>query len=209
MRRVAMLVLSLTCSLGMVERGFAGPFGLSMGMQPSEVGGTLKKQDAAGVYRANKVPTPYSAFRQYDLQFGPTTGLCRIQAVGLPLKTSADGMELRIAFTEMEERLKAQYGEYKRDDFLNAESIWKDSHDFMIGMVKKERTLTARWSAADGSTLKEDLREITITAQAPYSDEGYISVTYKFQNIQECEKELKVARDGALFDGVALAYGRD
>jgi hypothetical protein len=164
-----------------------------MGMQPSAVGGPLEKQEAAGEYRTKTVPTPYGAFARYELQFGPITGLCRIKAVGRPLKTSDDGMELRTAFAEAEERLKAQYGAYKREDSLAAGSIWRDAQDFMNAMVRKERTLTAFWAAENGSTLTENLREVRIRAQAPYSDEGYISVTYEFQNVQECEKELKGA----------------
>jgi hypothetical protein len=191
MRRGAVLVLSVTLSLGLVERGVAGPFGLTMGMQPAAVGRPLEKQEAAGVYRTTTVPTPYGAFERYDLQFGPRTGLCRINAIGRILKTSADGRELRTAFAEMEDRLTAQYGGAKRDDSLTAGSIWKDSQDFMIGMVRQERTLTSFWAAEYGSTLTENLREISIKAQARYSDKGYISVTYEFQNIKECEQELK------------------
>src|SRR5262245_45439795 len=38
MHRVAVLVLPMTLFFGLIDWAIAGPFGLSMGMQPSEVG---------------------------------------------------------------------------------------------------------------------------------------------------------------------------
>jgi hypothetical protein len=58
MRRFAVLVLTGTFSLGLADRGIAGPFGLTMGMTPAEFTGKLEKTQSLGVYHTTEVPTP-------------------------------------------------------------------------------------------------------------------------------------------------------
>ena len=118
MRCVAMLVLTVTFCLGLTDRGIAGPFGLSMGMKPSEVGGKLEKKQHPGVYEMKEVPKPHSAFESYSLKFGPKTGLCQIVAYGHVIETSVYGGELRMAFDQLEKRLEAQYRKHEKFDFL-------------------------------------------------------------------------------------------
>ena len=81
MRCVAVLVLTVTFSFGLADWGFAGPFGVSMGMKPTDFTG-LKKMSDPGWYSTTEVPHPQRAFAEYALKFGSTTGLCRLTAVG-------------------------------------------------------------------------------------------------------------------------------
>jgi hypothetical protein len=198
MRRVAVLALSVMLSLGFVEPGIAGPFGLSMGMKPAEVGGKLEKTQSLGVYHTTEVPEPHSSFDLYTLRFGPKIGLCGIVASGKPVETSTYGAELRWTFDDLEDRLKVQYGKNKRLDYLRATSIWHEPRDFMSGLRQKDRVLWAMWKAKFGSMLRDNLGVVGIKAIALSRNKGVIQVSYEFENIKECTKELEATEDNAL-----------
>ena len=129
MRCVVVLVLTVTFCLGLTNRGIAGPFGLSMGMEPAEVGGKLKTFRPGG-YRTTEVPQSHSAVKEYLLLFGPKTGLCKIIARSPEVATSVYGRELRSAFDRLEARLNVQYGKNKKYDALEQGSIWSEPKAF-------------------------------------------------------------------------------
>lgn len=203
MRRVvilalAVLVLAVTLSLGLVDRGIAGPFGLTMGMKPEEVGGKLEKRAKPGMYQTTAVPKPHKFFEVYYLRFGPKTGLCWVMAVSKPVATSVSGTELRSEFDQMEERLTAQYGKGKRYDLLRDGSMLNQPKDFMPGLQKKDRSLTAIWSVKDGAVMSNHLQEVWIQACALSDEKGCIRIWYQFENFEQCEEELKAAENAAL-----------
>ena len=187
----------MTFSLGLVEPGVAGPFGLAMGMKLSEFKG-LEARKERGTYVTKEVPKPHSAFVSYVLMFGPKTGLCKIIAFGEVVETSVYGMELRMAFDRLEERLKAQYGKHEKFDHLRAGSIWNEPKDFMMSLLKQERFLASYWSAKSGSMLKDSLPGIMLKTDVLTTEKALLSVSYDFQNFQECVKELEAAEDDAL-----------
>ncbi len=197
MRRVAVLVLTMMFFFGLADWAIAGPFGLSMGMKPSEVGGKLKEH-GPGKYRTTEVPQPHSAFKEYLLFFGPKTGLCKIIATSPEVATSGYGTELRSAFERLEARLKVQYGKHERVDFLQKGSIWNEPKDFMTGLLKEERILISYWSMEGGATLKDSISGLMLEAHALSQEKGAISVGYEFQNRDECQKEHDAAEDNAL-----------
>jgi hypothetical protein len=197
-RHIAVVVLAVLFFLGFVEQGIAGPFGLSMGMKPTEVGRKLEKLSNPGGYKTTEVPQSHSAFKEYMLLFGPKTGLCKIVAMGPEVATSVYGRELRSAFDKLEERLKVQYGKNKKYDSLEQGSVWNEPKDFMMGLLKKERTLVTFWTMEDGATLKDNIGIIELVAKALSLEKGILLVSYDFQNIDECHKELEATEDDAL-----------
>lgn len=196
MRRVAVLVLTVTFSLALADRGLAGPFGVSMGMKPTDFNG-LKKMSDPGWYSTTEISQPHSAFEEYALKFGSTTGLCRLTAVGKAMTTNDLGTDLQTAFNEMEKQLKDLYGENKRNDFLAEGSPLNKPEHFMMGLLRQDRVLTSSWEAKHGSTLKENLKAILLQAKALSTDKGYLLIVYEFQNVEECDQEPK-AKDDAL-----------
>jgi hypothetical protein len=61
MRRGIIFVFTITFVFGLAEWGIAGPFGLTMGMQPAEVGEKLEKTQSPGIYHTTEVPKPHSS----------------------------------------------------------------------------------------------------------------------------------------------------
>jgi len=175
----------------------AGPFGLNMGMQLSEFKGTLK-EIKPNVYRTVDVPKKHSAFEYYILRFGPESGLYYIKAIGSDISTNSFGKEVLDAFNAMEKKLENIYGKNKRLDFLMNESIWKEARDWMPGLVRNERVLSALWSLEDGSKLKDDLNTVCLTARGGNRSTGFLVVEYLFSNQKKCEAEIEAAEDDAL-----------
>jgi hypothetical protein len=198
MRRIVIFVLTITFSLGLADWGIAGPFGLTMGMKLSEFKGLKLARKEPGSYKTKEVPKPHNAFPDYLLLFGPKTGLCKVVALGKVVATSVYGTELRSAFDTLEERLKAQYGKNERLDYLREGSIWNEPKDFMTALFKKERVLASYWSAKEGSRMKDELKTIELEVHPLSEENTFMIVSYDFQNITECLKELNAVEDYAL-----------
>jgi hypothetical protein len=121
-----------------------GPFGLSMGMSEKELRSMMKLDSvkgSRGVYETKGVPNPSSEFENYRLTVSPKQGLCKIAAYGITITTSAYGSELKGDFKTVEGLLAEKYGKHKPYDFLNAGSIWNAPREWMMGLLKKERSL--------------------------------------------------------------------
>jgi hypothetical protein len=191
----AMVVL---CILAFpVQPAQAGPFGLSMGMKISDFKGTLK-EIRPFIYQTTDVPKKHSAFAYYILRFGPKCGLYYIKAIGSDISTNAYGKEVSEAFDGMEEKLKSVYGPNKRVDYLAKDSIWTEPRDWMSGLVKGDRVLSAMWRKEDGSQLKDDLETVYLGARGANRSTGYIVVEYYFSNQEKCAAEISAVEDGAL-----------
>ena len=174
-----------------------GPFGLSQGMTLAQIGGKPEK-GAPGKWKLASVPKPHSAFEAYIVQIGPTSGLCWIKGIGKTMKTSVYGSEVRSQFTDLKERLSANYGKSKNIDRLLPGSIWNDPRDWMMALLKKERLLFSIWDYESGATLNTELKSVGLIASALGTGEAFISVEYSFSNEEKCEAEIKKEEDGAL-----------
>ena len=176
----------------------AGPFGLEMGMKLNEIDREAE-EIAAGVYLVD-VPQPHSSFEKYAIRISPTLGLYYIKAIGKDISTSSYGLELKSEFTEMKEKLQMGYGEGDELDYLLPGSIWNEPRDYMMALIKNERTLAHLWGETDGSkpALKNSIIAIALVAKATKADTGYISIEYYFENHSTAEKEAEAAEDSAL-----------
>ena len=180
-----------------VKPAIAGPFGLYMGMQPSDFKGKLE-EIKPHIYKTRDVPKKHSAFEYYILRFGPKSGLYYIKAVGSDISTNSYGREVLDVFNAMEAKLKEIYGNNKRLDFLSKGSIWTEPRDWMPGLVKNDRVLTSLWSEEDGSELKDDLKTVCLAARGASRSIGFIVIEYLFKNQQQCEAEIEAAENDAL-----------
>ena len=174
-----------------------GPFGLAQGMTLPQIGGKPEKV-APGIWRLASVPKPHSAFEEYIVQIGPTNGLCWIKAIGKTIKTNVYGSEVRSTFTDLKERLSANYGKSEDIDRLFPGSIWNEPQDWMMALLKKERLLFSSWDHESGATLNSELKSVGLVASALGTEEAYISLEYYFSNEKKCEAEIKKEEDGAL-----------
>ena len=121
-------------------------------------------------------PKPHPAFEDYVLVFSPAQGLLKIGAFGKDIETTVFGTELRSAYQEMKVALAAAYGTPRAVEYLPSGSIWKEPEDWMMGLLKKERTISALWEGA----LKNNLNDIVLEALASSQTKGYLELTYEF-----------------------------
>jgi len=192
---VAVLILT---SILFVTEAMAGPFGLEKGMSLEDIGGNPIKISDTGHYMLSSVPKPHSAFETYIVRVAPTGGLFWIRAVGKEIRTNSYGIELKSAFVEIEEKLKATYGKNTRLDSLLPGSAWNKPNQWMMGLIKTERVLMSLWLEAEGSTLPPDLRSIGLMAVGASENTGKIHLEYEFSNRASCEAELVAQEDNVL-----------
>lgn len=166
----------------------ASPFGLHMGMNKSEL--DIQKELKTGVFQLKTIPKPHSAFEAYVAKVGPKSGLCWIKALGRNVKTSVYGTELQIELKSLRNSLSGVYGKSELIDMLMPKSIWNESNEWMMGVLKGERLYSVRWSLKDGSTMKPGLAQIYLSAQVLSQNTGFVALEYYFDNHDVCDKEI-------------------
>ena len=65
----------------------------------------------------------------------------------------------------------------------------------MMGLLRNERVLQAAWDSAEGSSMRNGVKEVLLTARAQRTSKGYLLLQY--QNEDECTAEMnKAAQEG-------------
>jgi hypothetical protein len=72
-------------------------------------------------------------------------------------------------------------------DFLRAGSIWKEPEDWMMGLLKDERTLVAVWEKA----LPNRIHDVVLKAGALSREKGFHKLTYEFDGWNEYVDALR------------------
>ena len=174
----------------------AGPFGLNKGDSLSALKPLgLEPAKSAGFYYAKSVPSPHPQFSFYGLGITPEEGLCKIIAISKPIETSVYGSELKDRFESMRDALIAKYGEGKTYDYLRHGSIWDESKDWMMALIKKERVLETYWT---GGTYPDGVTGINLEVSADERDSGQITLSYEFDNFAACRARTKAKDNESL-----------
>lgn len=179
----------------LISEGFAGPFGLDKGMSLDEARrhGSIESTPKMFQYRSKMMNNGYPDADFYTFIITPKSGLCKISVATVDIPTSAYGTELVQKYDDIKSALTQKYGSPSRDfDFLRAGSIWNEPKDWMMGLLKNERTRAAFWT---GRELQDSIKAIKVEAEALSSSKGYISFSYEFTNIDQCMDELKSQRN--------------
>lgn len=177
---------------------FAGPLGLEMGTSLNELQAIAKlKPEESYSYSTTSLPNGHPDFNDYRLVITPKHGLCKVSAWSQTISTSVYGTELLSTFDRYFEALTNKYGTGKRYDFLKAGSIWKESRDWMMSLVKKERSLAAFWTEKD-LQLPDNIHGIRLQAYAFTTNAGLISIGYEFKNANDCMDWIKAQKDSKL-----------
>lgn len=185
-RKLIVLSLSLAfiCSWSYKSQAQTsdGPFGFykgeTMEQAIASVGRSHVKEIKDDILHLDAAPKGHPEFEQYSLIFSPKEGLLKITAVGVDIKDDADGSESRVKFQRFKTALIATYGQPSDQfDFLQAGSLWTESRDFMMGVLKKERVLDAYWKPADHV---HGINIIALDLGATSSSTGYVNVSYEF-----------------------------
>jgi hypothetical protein len=190
-------VVATTLLVAVFQPVVAGPFGLEMGMQRSDLPDQGKEITPFKI-QVTEVPKKHSYFKSYVLKFGPKRGLCYIKAVGKDIKTDEYGTELKKAFSNMEFKLQGIYGQYKQADILRTDSSSDDADEWMESLKDGERILAAYWDNGKGSAMKGSLASVILAAQGASEEVGYLVIDYKFDNYAQCESEISTLEDDVL-----------
>lgn len=179
----------------------AGPLGLNKGMTLEE----LKKQGAfiSGnepfVYTAKTIASGHPDFALYTAVLTPEHGLCKIQVASKNIDTSSFGSELQEKHSELVRALSKKYGAPTKEfNFLKAGSIWNEPRDWMMGLLKKERSLSAFWITSDNNNLADSLKVIFLLSHALSDSKGYISLGYDFDNTDACMEVVRSKKNSTL-----------
>ncbi|WP_061708122.1 hypothetical protein [Pseudenterobacter timonensis] len=180
-----------------------GPFGLEAGLTQKNIedmiGAKLKPlPDSVNLYTSDKLPKQNADFEMYGLLISPKAGLCQIRAVGKNIDTDSYGLALKSRFEDLSSSLSSLYGKAETTDLLLAGSIWKEPQDWMRGLNKKERFLSATWKGTKETPLKNNIGAISIEARANSSAQGYVYLQYTFTNDDVCQAEIEGAKKSSL-----------
>ncbi|MCS2152990.1 hypothetical protein MUU49_10485 [Scandinavium goeteborgense] len=180
-----------------------GPFGLEAGLTQKNIedmiGAKLKPlPDNVNLYTSNKLPNQNADFEMYGLLISPKAGLCEIRAVGKNIDSDSYGLALKSRFEDLSSSLSSLYGKAETTDLLLAGSIWKEPQNWMMGLYKKERFLSATWKTTIETPLKNNIGTISIEARANSSAQGYVYLQYSFTNDDVCQAEIDGAKKNSL-----------
>jgi hypothetical protein len=176
---------------------FSGPFGLDMGMTLDQIKSKTGKSPELiqdDLYRVVP-PNTNNLFESYTVQVHSRYGIYSIRAIGKGITTTGYGRDVKNTFDNLIASIEKTYGKYKKYDFLESRSIWDEPDDFMMGLVKKERYLSAFWDKEEGSTLPNDISEISVVAYGQSSSKGYVILSYNSPNRKIIDEEKKAAQD--------------
>lgn len=197
---LALLMLSVVTATVAQSPIIDSPFGLQRGMTKAELSkfGTLTPmKDFPDRFEISAVSSPHPAFEKYTVYIGDKVGLCRVLAIGKDINTSSNGFDLRFEMKELTKALTSKYGApSKTYDFLDTGSIWNKPQQFMMALVKQERTLGILWTLSP--TSGHTLANFFLSAGALSSDKGFLTLSYVFTNYPACEAEIKYKKDHVL-----------
>src|SRR5262245_34393168 len=168
------------------------PFGLQMGMPRAKIGEVVK-EISRYKFQLASVSKPHSALNAYVATVTPKAGLCFIRALSPVITTKPEGTELRFQFEDMMAQMEGVYGKPFVTDSLKPDSKRTQAKDWMATLLDKERTLQARWSAADDLPMKPTIAKIYVGTMAISSTTGHVVVEYYFDNYDACTAEIDAA----------------
>ncbi|KFD24097.1 hypothetical protein GYRE_01427 [Yokenella regensburgei ATCC 49455] len=180
-----------------------GPFGLEAGLTQKNIEDMIGEKlerlpEGLNLYVSDKLPKPNSEFDMYGLLISPNVGLCQITAVGKLIDTDSYGLALKSKFEYLRAPLSSLYGKAKTKDLLLAGSVWKEPQDWMMGLSKKERFLSATWKGTKEMPLKNNIATIFIEARSKDSEQGNVHLQYSFTNYDVCEAEFEKTKKSSL-----------
>jgi hypothetical protein len=168
-----------------------GPFGIAEGEPLSRLSSPMK-QEVPGLYKLATTPEPYPGIEFYLVQNTPQHGTCMVKAISTDIASDSQGSELMSAVDHVEEDLVERYGKPQKFDFLHSGSIWNQPEDWLMGLSKSERSYSYFWERPKGADPKV-WRGVTVIGLVAGADgsKGWYTIEYDFENIKECEADLK------------------
>jgi hypothetical protein len=200
---VILIATSVLATVALAQEP-TGPFGLHRGMTREQViqlvGKDAIKPGIPGrteldTLRLYRVPKSHPAFEYYTLIFSPKDGLLKILAIGSNISTNVFGETLHTSFIELRDVISQTYGQPRGTiDSVQSGSIWNDPQDWMMGLLKKERTLAAAWDTG----LPNNIHGVILETDALSREIGILTLVYEFDGWSEY-LDAKAKKAGTVF----------
>jgi hypothetical protein len=172
-----------------------GPFGITMGANPTNYGCTSKDNDS--FFTCDKLPRMHPDIQMYVVQSTSKTGICWVKGMSKEVETNSYGSALQVSTDKFSEQISNTYGSYSLDDNLLPGSIWNAPEDWMMGLSKNERFYTYKWDKTTNAKLKNGIERIYAAAHALSRDSGYVGIEFYFSNYKDCKNAEKDEKAGA------------
>jgi hypothetical protein len=157
-------------------------FGFSAGETRDQIIAAIGKDAViktdGDILEVKSAPVPAPAFDSFLLIVGPKQGLVKIIASGVDIDGDSEGKQMKLAFGQMRDGIKAAYGEPSDNfDFLKADSTLKKPSQFMLALTNNERTLATYWTKR---SFLNNITSIALEGNGLGNDKGYISLEIEF-----------------------------
>ena len=117
------------------------------------------------------------------LTFSADKGLLAVSALGKDVPTNVFGEEVHSQFLELRAALSKIYGDPSLTaDEVQAGSIWNDPQDWMMGLLKKERSVVSIWNLKSAPV--NHIAMIIVRGAVLSQEKGYNSVKYEFEGFE-------------------------
>jgi hypothetical protein len=175
-------------------KSYEGPFGLAMGISTSElvdVLGFKVSPDNPNVYSGTP-PKPVTGM-SYIVIATKEQGLCKI-AASIDLENiNATGDQIKSETDRITEIIEVKYGKHTdKYDFAGQDVYKRNSQYWMMGLKEDAVTYAYAWDGSKkGVHLPNNLIEIFVKAKGVSMSQGYVNISYTFDNKEICAKEIK------------------
>jgi hypothetical protein len=137
-------------------------------------------------YYVVTVPQPHSEFDSYMVKAAPEVGVCTVVGIGRDHENDRYGTSVRRSFSGLNSTLENNYGVNLNFDFIKNGALWDDPDEWVMSIRQNERDYVTFWNDDEGSDMPEGIQSISLTVNALSSYTAYVSLSYEFDNLEEC-----------------------
>jgi hypothetical protein len=191
--------LAAFCALAVTlapKQGLASVFGFKAGMTKEQIvailGGKAPTKVHDDAYTFSTAPSPHPEFESYICFISPEKGLLKVVALSKNIETNDFGEALKDKFEQIQAGVFKAYGQGKSYDYLKEGSIWNEPQDWMMGLLKDERTLETFWQL---NPPQDHIAIIALKATALSREKGYVSLGYEFEGWEQYVDSKKEKQD--------------
>jgi hypothetical protein len=154
------------------------PFGFKPGMTREQivaaVGTSHVLLDRGTALSLNTAPTPNSNFERYVVLVSTSVaGLGKVEAI-VTVPANRSGEQVIEKYSGIKAALTEKYGKPERDfNFVHAGALFSEPSEFMMSLLKGERSLASSWHLDDGTL-------IFLRAEGADSQSASVKLGYEF-----------------------------
>jgi hypothetical protein len=172
-----------------------GPFGIAPGAALESL--KIEREISTGRY-VIEVPNRHPEFEFYIVTATPAAGVCSVSGIGKDHDNDRFGIDVREAFSTLREQLERRYGQGEEIMFLRRGALWDSSDEWVMSIRQNERAHQMSWENVVQSVVGSEINDILLTVNANSSSSSYVTLQYRFLNIEACRAEIDQTSEDAL-----------